>query len=276
MPSTGQRERVTSVELSRPALVASWALGIVALAAGGAATFLSVNQAGSAALIVLGAGAVFLGLVRRMPLRLEMGGAKIDATYLQDRAFQAGHEGGLVAGFAVAERQVRETAESDGRLDSSEKRILEDLQLRRSAVDDGLDGASMEEREDEGYTGPAACRATGITYRQLDYWARTGLVVPTIKAANGRRLYSARDLVLLRVTRLLLDTGVSLLNIRRVIENLRSRSMEDLRSMTIMSDGKDVFEASSADDVIELVRDGQGVFGIAIGRVIRDIPELER
>jgi hypothetical protein len=68
-------------------------------------------------------------------------------------------------------------------------------------------------REDTGYRGPTACRAAGITYRQLDYWARTGLVEPSVRSATGsgtQRLYGFRDILVLKVVKRLLDTGVSL------------------------------------------------------------------
>lgn len=77
-----------------------------------------------------------------------------------------------------------------------------------------------------GYRGVTACHAAGISYRQLDYWARTTLVVPSVRDASGSgtsRLYSFRDLVVLKVVKRLLDAGVSLQNIRKAIEALRSR-----------------------------------------------------
>ncbi len=128
--------------------------------------------------------------------------------------------------------------------------------------------------EAEGYRGPIACRAAGITYRQLDYWARTGLVEPTVRSATGsgtHRLYSFRDILVLKVVKRLLDTGVSLQQIRVAVEHLRERGVEDLAQITLMSDGASVYECTSADEVIDLVQGGQGVFGIAVGRVWREV-----
>ena len=74
--------------------------------------------------------------------------------------------------------------------------------------------------EDVGYRGPTACRAAGITYRQLDYWARTGLVEPSVRSATGsgtQRLYGFRDILVLKVVKRLLDTGVSLQQIRTAV-----------------------------------------------------------
>src|SRR5690606_10951510 len=82
-----------------------------------------------------------------------------------------------------------------------------------------------------GYRGPAACKAAGITYRQLDYWARTGLVEPGVRAAHGsgsQRLYGFRDILVLKVVKRLLDTGVSLQQIRIAVAALRERGIDDL------------------------------------------------
>lgn len=128
--------------------------------------------------------------------------------------------------------------------------------------------------ENLGYRGPTACKAAGITYRQLDYWARTQLVEPTVRSASGsgtQRLYSFRDVLVLKIVKRLLDTGVSLQQIRSSVEHLRTRGVEDLAGITLMSDGASVYECTSASEVIDLVQAGQGVFGIAIGRVWREL-----
>jgi DNA-binding transcriptional MerR regulator len=128
--------------------------------------------------------------------------------------------------------------------------------------------------EGVGYRGPTACAAAGITYRQLDYWARTGLVEPTVRAAAGsgsQRLYGFRDILVLKVVKRLLDTGVSLQNIRAAVQHLRERGVDDLAQITLMSDGASVYECTSADEVVDLVQGGQGVFGIAVGRVVREV-----
>ncbi|MEG2577097.1 MAG: MerR family transcriptional regulator [Glutamicibacter sp.] len=128
--------------------------------------------------------------------------------------------------------------------------------------------------EHAGYRGPIVYKAAGITYRQLDYWARTGLVEPAVRGAKGsgsHRLYSFRDILVLKVVKRLLDTGVSLQQIRSAVLHLRERGVEDLAQITLMSDGASVYECTSADEVIDLVQKGQGVFGIAVGRVWREV-----
>ena len=125
-----------------------------------------------------------------------------------------------------------------------------------------------------GYRGPVACAAAGITYRQLDYWARTGLVEPTVRPASGsgsQRLYGFRDILVLKVVKRLLDTGISLQQIRAAVEHLRAQGTSDLAQVTLMSDGVSVYECTSADEVVDLLAGGQGVFGIALGRIWREV-----
>jgi DNA-binding transcriptional MerR regulator len=149
----------------------------------------------------------------------------------------------------------------------------------QALVEAGRQGLLFEEPvtplpEDVGYRGPTACAAAGITYRQLDYWARTGLVEPTVRPAAGsgtQRLYSFRDVLVLKIVKRLLDTGVSLAQIRQAVQHLRDRGVEDLAGITLMSDGASVYECTSADEVVDLVQGGQGVFGIAVGRVWREV-----
>ncbi len=125
-----------------------------------------------------------------------------------------------------------------------------------------------------GYRGPTACAAAGITYRQLDYWARTGLVEPSVRAASGSgsaRLYGFRDILVLKVVKRLLDTGISLQQIRAAVTHLRSRGTSDLAQVTLMSDGVSVYECTSPGEVVDLLQGGQGVFGIALGRIWQEV-----
>jgi DNA-binding transcriptional MerR regulator len=133
--------------------------------------------------------------------------------------------------------------------------------------------------DEQGYRVPEVCKIVGITYRQLDYWARTELVTPSIRDATGsgtQRLYSFQDLVTLRVIKSLLDTGVSLQRVRRAVEHLQSMD-RPVAGVTLMSDGKGVYEAHSPQAVVDLLRKGQGVFAIAVDRVWEDVEsELTR
>jgi DNA-binding transcriptional MerR regulator len=125
-----------------------------------------------------------------------------------------------------------------------------------------------------GYRGTAAAGASGISYRQLDYWDRTALVRPSVRSATGsgsQRLYAFRDILVLKLVKRLLDTGVSLQQMRIAVEQLRAEGMNDLARITLMSDGARVYLCTSQDEVIDLLGRGQGVFGIAVGRVLREV-----
>lgn len=123
-----------------------------------------------------------------------------------------------------------------------------------------------------GYRAPLVCRLVGISYRQLDYWARTDLIKPSVQDARGsgsQRLYSFPDVVQLKVIKRLLDAGMSLKKIRQAVEILRQqlRSERPLADVTLLSDGSTIYAATSADEVVDVFRRGQGVFGIAVGPV---------
>lgn len=131
-----------------------------------------------------------------------------------------------------------------------------------------------EINDDEGYSGTVAAKASGITYRQLDYWARTELVKPSLRGADGsgtQRLYSFHDVLVLRLVKRLLDTGISLQQIRVAVDQLHESGIRDLAEVTLMSDGASVYLCNSSDEVIDLVNQGQGVFGIAVGKVLREV-----
>jgi DNA-binding transcriptional MerR regulator len=158
--------------------------------------------------------------------------------------------------------------------DGHEERTRRDAALQ--AGEQGLlfDDEIMPLAEDVGYRGQTACAAAGITYRQLDYWARTGLVEPSIRPARGsgtQRLYGFRDILVLRVVKSLLDTGISLQQIRAAVTVLRDHGLVDLASITLMSDGATVYACTSRDEVVDLLQGGQGVFGIALGRIWQEV-----
>ena len=124
--------------------------------------------------------------------------------------------------------------------------------------------------DEVGYLGKTAMEAAEITYRQLDYWARTGLVVPSVRPAKGsgsQRLYSFRDILVLKTVKRLLDLGISLQNVKAAINKLREMGVEDLSSVTLISDGASVYTLDSPDELVDLLAGGQGVFAIAVGRV---------
>jgi DNA-binding transcriptional MerR regulator len=121
---------------------------------------------------------------------------------------------------------------------------------------------------EQGYRGPQACKIVGITYRQLDYWTRTELVTPSLQEATGsgsQRLYSFNDLLQLKVIKSLTDAGASLQKVRQAIDWVRENLVEDNWSqVTIVADGSRVYALSSEEEVIDLLRSGQGVLGAVV------------
>lgn len=146
-------------------------------------------------------------------------------------------------------------------------------------MDEAVTGSATGS-EQEGYRAPQVCQLIGITYRQLDYWARTDLLEPSLRAASGsgtQRLYSFTDLVQLKVIKRLLDTGITLPKIRKAIEWLSSEMAIDnpLKDSTLLSDGNDIWTSDNSDEthhyLMDILQKGQGVFAIAVGQVQRDL-----
>ena len=121
---------------------------------------------------------------------------------------------------------------------------------------------------EQGYSGTKAASIAGITYRQLDYWARTDLVRPSLADASGsgsRRRYSYRDLLELRVIKSLLDAGIRLESVRVAFEYLRRHVDADISSAHLVISGDDVL-LCDGDELIDVMRRGQGVLNVlAIG-----------
>ncbi|MBU6233659.1 MAG: MerR family transcriptional regulator [Acidobacteria bacterium] len=126
-----------------------------------------------------------------------------------------------------------------------------------------------------GFSGPAVCRITGVTYRQLDYWARTGLVTPSVSPAQGsgsKRVYSYSDVVEIKVVKSLLDAGVSLPRARQAVNCLREQLGVDVKSVSLVLSGSRSVLAYSDGDIIDLLKGGHGVFNvISLESVTADI-----
>jgi DNA-binding transcriptional MerR regulator len=126
-----------------------------------------------------------------------------------------------------------------------------------------------------GFSGPQVCRIVGITYRQLDYWARTGLLTPTLAAAKGsgsKRRYDYTDVLELKVIKSLLDAGVSLQRARRAVDCLRDGLGQDLASTSLVLTPHGSVLARSNGEVVDLLQGGQGVFNIVpLAGVIDDL-----
>jgi DNA-binding transcriptional MerR regulator len=128
-----------------------------------------------------------------------------------------------------------------------------------------------------GYRGTVASKVAGITYRQLDYWARKQIVEPSLNQSHGsgtRRLYSFKDVMILAVSKKLLDAGVNLQNVTLAISYLSQRSINDLDHLTIMSDGEEVYECMTDEEILELVKTGKAVFGLSVSSLKAQVEEL--
>lgn len=128
----------------------------------------------------------------------------------------------------------------------------------------------------QGFRAPSVCNLVGITYRQLDYWARTGLITPSIQEAAGsgsQRLYSFTDVVQLKVIKRLRDAGMSLPKVRAAMEALSTQLGSDtpLSDITVLVDGAGIFAAKSPTEVYDVLQRGQGVFGIAVGPLRQEL-----
>ena len=116
-----------------------------------------------------------------------------------------------------------------------------------------------------GFSGTRTAEIVGITYRQLDYWARTDLVRPSIADAKGsgtQRTYSFQDLVRLKVVKSLLDAGVKLQTARQAIDYLREDLGDDWATANLVLDGTNSVLVRTDDMLIDVVRNGQGVLNI--------------
>lgn len=267
---------ITSEGLGSRAVIACWAVAVILLGSGIVATFLAGTGAAPAAMILFGSLFLILGLMRRVPLNLEVAGAKIDASYelVADKAFDAGRNVGRQQGVELAIDDV-EKAEETGQ---SPQEILERLRDSWSfSAEFPLPSMPPEERTNQtwtqpvkGYSASSACSAAKVSHRQLDYWTRSRLVPPSARKGD-QHLYTMRDIVMLVTIRRLLDAGVSLQQIRTAVQHLRERPLASLEDVTFMSDGASVYEATQSDEVLDLLQSGQGMFGISVGGVMREV-----
>ena len=118
---------------------------------------------------------------------------------------------------------------------------------------------------DPGFRAPQVCKIVGITYRQLDYWARTNLLQPSISEAHGsgtQRRYSYRDLLELKVIKYLRDAGIALQSTRRAIAYLRDNLGEDVAAANLVLHGTESVVVRTGEEIVDILRGGQGVLNI--------------
>jgi DNA-binding transcriptional MerR regulator len=131
------------------------------------------------------------------------------------------------------------------------------------------------ETYEEGFSGRKTAEVVGISYRQLDYWARTDLVRPSLEDARGsgtRRRYAYRDLLELKVIKQLLDAGIKLESVREVFAYLRDQLGEDITTANLVINGKNSVVVANGDELIDVLNAGQGVFNVlSLGGVKEDL-----
>jgi DNA-binding transcriptional MerR regulator len=140
----------------------------------------------------------------------------------------------------------------------------------------GKNSQQLTLEPDDGFSGPEVCRVVGITYRQLDYWARTDLVRPSVADARGsgtQRRYSYQDLVRLKVVKSLLDAGVKLQAARAAIDYLRDDLGEaQWETASLVLDGSNSIFVRDGEALVDLVRKGQGVLNIVpLGSMVHEL-----
>ncbi|AKV55229.1 MerR family transcriptional regulator [Bifidobacterium actinocoloniiforme DSM 22766] len=147
-------------------------------------------------------------------------------------------------------------------------------QERVQAIQGELFAATGDEPVTRGYRGSVASEVAGITYRQLDYWARKGIMEPSITQSHGsgsRRLYSFKDIVILAVLKHLLDIGVVLPNATVAVGFLSRKSTQSLEDVTIVCDGESVEDCQSSEQLFEIMTSGKAVFAMAVGSIWRQV-----
>lgn len=130
------------------------------------------------------------------------------------------------------------------------------------------------------YSSNEVCKIIGITYKQLDYYDRTDFIKPSINRAGGygsRRMYNFDDLMKLKIIKKLIEAGISLQKLRKTkkyldeYNNQNNGNNDGLLNLTLISDGNTVYACNSDREIIDTLKSGQGVFGIALGKVYSDL-----
>lgn len=273
-----ERRMVTSQSLSNGTVRICWTLAVALLVSGISATFMNKPGAAAATMLALGGLLAVVAMMRRIPLRLEVAGTTLDATFPPDEAYQAGQSGGVQAGLEAAVRETERASRSGKTVEELLDQLRREVREQLAAIPlplptEAEPSAELRSATVTGYSGPTARRVAGVTFRQLDYWARTGLVEPSVHAAGSGRLYSLEDIVLLTTVKRLLDAGVGLQQIRQVVSTIKTEGLDEWRTWTLISNGEDVSMATTPQEVIRAVERGDGIFGVALGSVIADVEE---
>lgn len=142
------------------------------------------------------------------------------------------------------------------------------VESHTDSVQGSFFGDSLLEQDPSlGYATATVSKVTGLSTRQLDHWASTGIYAPTLVNAKGsgnHRLYSFRDVLVLKMFKRLIETGVTVQKIRRAAQALEEMGISDLTNTTLVSDGSTIFYVKSSDEIIDILKSGQGVFAVSL------------
>ena len=270
---------ITSEGLSGKAVAFTFGAGLAMIGAGGTAIFLEKGQAGATALVLFGGFFLVVALMKRIPLKVAIGGATLDASYKVDEAFDVGREGGVLQGYEEALELAKEADES-GRdpVESIKSRAAQLVPQSEHPTTATTEAERTSASIPAGYRGPIACFAARITYRQLDYWARTQLIEPSIRN-RGQRLYSRDDVVRLRATKSLLDIGVSLQQIRDLVNWLKEPLIAGGWPNLVGYDGRTIYSGQIPDALFGALGSETSVFVLnlratweEVDRTLADMP----
>lgn len=153
---------------------------------------------------------------------------------------------------------------------------MQELSYSPDAVQGQLFSMSGDEQVTRGYRGSVASKVAGITYRQLDYWARKQIMEPSITQSHGsgsRRLYSVKDIVVLAVLKHLLDIGVNLPNATSAVSFLSQKSTNELGAVTIVCDGDQVVDCKSSEQLFEIMTSGKAVFAMSVNVIWQQVQD---
>lgn len=252
------KKRITSMPLPKSGLIGCWILGGASIAVGGVATFISENQAGTTAFVIFGGVLLFLGISGRLPLALEVGNTRFDATFDPDSAFLAGRESAMDIG---PENGLPD--ENGPRPPGTET---------PTGVPEEID---LSPWENTLFSGPWTCKMSATTYRQLDYWTRTGLVTPAADVVGTtemqNRQYTLRDIISVAATKRMLELGMNLQNIRVAIIELATVPTSDLRETVIIFRTDGHVHLTNIADVLGGFESGVTGAIVPLQPVLRDV-----
>lgn len=190
---------------------------------------------------------------------------------------------GVAEGVAssVTEHLADRQAATEETLDRLEERLDEVEAFPVQDAEDKAPAPVSIASDSHLYSGKRAAEIVGISYRQLDYWARTDLIRPSVDDAAGsgsRRQYTYRDLIELKIVKSLLDAGIKLESVRVAFEYLRDELGEDVASARLVIGGGRAVLVRDDAELVDVLQSGQLVMTsvLSLDGVLSDIDSAIR